>query len=395
MIQQSRQSFNQSFTEEKYQLYLNQVMRNTGITTPFRLAETPIFIPGTFTKKMTDACSYIIDQIMHPDFNEITKGALPANLKFGGNEGKPNIIVFDFGVCENEQKEWIPMLIEMQGFPSLFGLQILLDDAMRENYRIPENCSSYLNGHTKETYLSFLQNLIIGNCEPNEVILLEWKPEQQKTYIDFVCIKNYLGIETVCLTELKIDGNMLFYQKSGENIPVKRIFNRVIFDDLKKEDLADCISLEKDYDVDWVIHPNWYYRISKYLIPFLQHDFVPEGFFLHELIQPVDLKEYVLKPIFSYGGQGVQMNVTQEFIDTIQNPNEWILQKKVRYANAIETPTGPAKAEIRLFYFWDEANKRYAPMHNLARISKGEMIGTRYNLDATWIGGSIAFFENI
>jgi hypothetical protein len=65
----------------------------------------------------------------------------------------------------------------------------------------------------------------------------------------------------------------------------------------------------------------------------------------------------------------------------------------VHYAPVIETPSGPSKAEIRLFYFWDKTLQQYIATNNLTRISKGAMIGVSYNDTATWIGGSISYFE--
>ena len=87
------------------------------------------------------------------------------------------------------------------------------------------------------------------------------------------------------------------------------------------------------------------------------------------------------------------LDLTSNSIHAINDPENWILQKKVTYAAAIETPSGPSKAEIRLFYFWDSTMNRYVATNNLTRISKGPMIGVSYNNTATWIGGSISYFE--
>ena len=227
------------------------------------------------------------------------------------------------------------------------------------------------------------------------MILLEIYPDQQKTRIDFHATKQLLGIETVCLTKLKSEGKTLFYLKgNGEKQIVKRIYNRLIFDDLQQqENLGEIIDLKNEYDVTWVPHPNWFYRISKFTLPFIDNPFVPETFFLNEVTMPVNLNEYVLKPLFSFAGMGVVIDVTQQDIDNITDPESWILQRKVNYAPIIETPDEPAKAEIRLFYFWKEEWERPIAVHNLARLSKGKMIGTRYNKDKTWVGGTIAYFE--
>jgi hypothetical protein len=59
----------------------------------------------------------------------------------------------------------------------------------------------------------------------------------------------------------------------------------------------------------------------------------------------------------------------------------------------ITTPDVPAKAEIRIFYFWKDGETRPVPANNLARLSKGKMIGVRYNKDKEWVGGSYCLFE--
>ena len=390
-----RDKFNKNFTEEKYRNYMNSIDAVSPGALDFRIAETPIFIPKDFTKKMLDACEDIIDIITAPNFITLTDRSIPDDVIVPGDEGHAECMVFDFGICENAAGECEPQLIEMQGFPTLFAFQTFQSEIAEEYAELPANYSSYLNGYTKETYVELLKEIIVGEDNLEEVILLEIFPEQQKTRIDFHATKQLLGIETVCLTKLKAEGKTLYYLKTnGEKQIVKRIYNRLIFDDLQQqENLSEIIDLKKEYDVKWFPHPNWFYRISKFTLPFIDNPYVPETFFLNEITMPVNLNEYVLKPLFSFAGMGVVIDVTQEDIDNISDPENWILQRKVNYAPIILTPDEPAKAEIRLFYFWKEEWERPVAVHNLARLSKGKMIGTRYNKDKTWVGGTIAFFE--
>lgn len=390
-----RDKFNNSFTEEKYSDYLNEIDAVSPGALDFRIAETPIFIPKEFTKKMLDACEDIIDIIVAPNFKSLTDRSIPDNVYVPGEEDHAQCMVFDFGICQNANGQFEPQLIEMQGFPTLFAFQAFQSEITAAYADIPPNYSSYLNSYTKETYIQLLKDIIVGEDDLNEVILLEIFPDQQKTRIDFHATKQLLGIETVCLTKLKSEGKILFYTKeNGEKQIVKRIYNRLIFDDLQQQqNLTELIDLKKEYDVKWVPHPNWFYRISKFTLPFIDNPYVPETFFLNEITMPVNLDEYVLKPLFSFAGMGVVIDVTQEDIDNISDPQNWILQRKVHYAPIILTPDEPAKAEIRLFYFWKEDWERPIAVHNLARLSKGKMIGTRYNKDKTWVGGTIAYFE--
>jgi hypothetical protein len=389
-----RQQFNKNFTEEKYNAYMKQVEGLHPGALDFRNAETPLFIPKDFKNKMLDACEEIIDVITAPNFKQLTERSIPTDLVIPNEDAHTQFIVFDFGICENESGGMEPQLIEMQGFPTLYGFQAFHSELTRAYANVPGNYSSYLNGYNKTSYIQLLKEIIVGDHDPENVILLEIYPEKQKTRIDFYCTEQLLGIKTVCLTKLVAEGSKLYYDNAGKKTLVKRIYNRLIFDDLQQQEgLEHIIDLTKVYEVEWVPHPNWFYRISKFTLPFIDNRYVPETFFLNEVTQPLPLTEYVLKPLFSFAGMGVKIDVTQADIDAIKDPENWILQKKVNYAPIIETMDEPAKAEIRLFYFWKNEWPRPVGVHNLARLSKGKMIGTRYNKDKTWVGGTVAFLE--
>lgn len=397
MIPHIRQQHNRDFTEKKYQDFLAELNQVHPGAIEFRVAETAIFIPSDFKDKLLDACEHIVDQVLSPGFLEKTDRAVPAHLQVPGPIGRPRCIAFDFGICRNEAGGLEPQLIEMQGFPSLFAYQVILDDVYRQHFPVPEGFSTYLSGLNRTSYIELLQKMILGSHAPEEVILLEIFPHQQKTKIDFYCTRDLVGIEPVCLTELIREGRQLYYMREAVKTPVKRIYNRVIFDDLYQQSPEvqekGKIFFE-DLDVEWCPHPSWFYRISKYTIPLIQHPYVPATVFLDTLKEiPADLENYVLKPLFSFAGQGVLIDVTANDISSVKDPENWILQRKVSYADVIETPDVAAKAEIRIFYFWPEDADRPLPANNLARLSKGKMIGVRYNHDKSWVGGSLCYFE--
>jgi hypothetical protein len=255
-----------------------------------------------------------------------------------------------------------------------------------------------MNGFSREEYIGELRRTVLGSRRPEEVILLELRPHEQKTRIDFYCTRDYLGIQVVDLLELIQEGRKLYYihAGTGEKTLIKRIYNRVIFDELHAAGLTpgSYVDIRADLDVEWVAHPNWFYRISKFLLPYLHHPCVPASFFLNEIKQPpADLENYVLKPLFSFAGQGVVIDVTHADLEKVKDPENWILQRKVTYADLIPTPDIPAKVEIRLLYLWKDGDVRPTLTINLARLSKGKMIGVRYNKDKEWVGGSVCFFE--
>ncbi len=395
MQQELRQKFNANFTEEKYLAYLKEIEDLHPGSLDFRNAETPVFVPKDFTQKMLIACDDIIDIIIQPNFKSLTERSIPKDILVPGENEYSDFIVFDFGVCENNHGELEPQLIEMQGFPTLFAFQAYHTDYTRTFANVPPTHDAYLNNYHQDSYLQLLKEIIVGDEKPEQVILLEIYPEKQKTRIDFFCTEKMLGIKTVCLTKLIGEGNKLYYENDGKKIEIKRIYNRLIFDDLhKQKDLGSIIDFTHPWEVEWVSHPNWFYRISKFTLPLINNPYVPKTVYLNELKEiPGDLENYVLKPLFSFAGMGVVIDVTRQDIDDVKDPENWILQRKVKYADVIITPDGPAKAEIRLFYFWKKGWVKPVAVHNLSRLSKGKMIGTRYNKDKTWVGGSVSFFE--
>jgi hypothetical protein len=397
MVPLIREQYNNSFSEKIYSNFLNELRSTHPNQLDFRVAETPVFVDKDFTNKILNACESIIDVLETEDYKLNSERAIPEQFRVKNETPFSHFIAFDFGVCINNNNELEPQLIELQGFPTLFAYQVFQNQMVHKYFTIPNNYSCYLNNYNEETYLQLLKEIIVGNHNPENVILLEIFPEKQKTRIDFSCTQEYLKINTVCLTQLIIEGENLFYLNNGKKTAIHRIYNRIIFDELQQQPAViqeKSKFLFNEINVEWVPHPNWFYKISKFSLPFIQHPYVPKTYFLHELKQlPNNLENYVLKPLFSFAGQGVIIDVTEKDIIAIQDPENWILQKKVQYANVIKTPTEFAKAEIRIFYFWKEGEKRPVATNNLARLSKGKMIGVRYNKDKDWVGGSLALFE--
>ena len=396
MVPELRKKYNEAFSKVKYDAYVNDLANVYLGQLDFRLAETPVFVPKDFTAKMLSACETIIDVITKPDYHKQSEKAIPSHLKVPDEDAHPHCIAFDFGVCKNEAGELEPQLIEMQGFPTLFAWQIILPEIHAQHFWTPQGYSPYLDGYDKASYLQLLKKIIVGEERPENVVLLEIFPHQQKTRVDFYATENFLGIKTVDLNDVMCEGKKLYYINNGKKVLIKRIYNRVIFDDLfqqSKEIREKGKIFQQELEVTWVPHPNWFYRLSKYTLPFIKHPYVPETHFLNEVDLPDDLEKYVVKPLFSFAGQGVIIDVTKEEMDKIPDKENWIIQRKVNYAPAIETPDDPAKTEIRIFYFWEEGTARPVAANNLSRLSKGKMIGVRYNKDKEWVGGSFCLFE--
>jgi len=340
---------------------------------------------------VVSAAEEIVGQTQSLDFQRHAASAIPPGLEVPNESSHPGFVIVDFGICR-EAGRLVPRLIELQAFPSLFGFQWLLLGCMRMVYpAIPADWTSSFGGIKDEAYLQLLGETILGNSAPENVVLMEIDPEHQKTRIDFAATEDMLGIRSVCLTKVRKRGRQLFYERDGQEVRIERIYNRVIFDELmRRPDLKLGFSFQDELDVTWVGHPNWYFRISKHSLPFLKTRHTSPAFFADEFPEGEEIANYVLKPLYSFAGLGVDMDPTREKLVALPRPREWILQKKVEYADFVPTSDGGrSKAELRMMFVWT-ADGRPILVNNLVRMSQGKMMGVDFNKDKTWVGSSIA-----
>ncbi len=390
-----RERFNAGFTPEKYAALVRCVNETEKWPADFRISETPIFLTRDFTDEVTRAANAIVALMRTPEFAQHTAAAVPKGLAVPNESAHPNFLVVDFAICD-EGNRLVPRLIELQAFPSLFGFQLVLLGCMRKAYpAIPRKWTSSFGGIKDEAYLALLRRTVIADSAPENVVLLEIEPEKQKTRIDFAATETLLGIRPVCVTKTKKRGRELFYDRDGREVRIERIYNRVIFDELvKRPDMNLPFQFQDDLDVTWVGHPNWYFRISKHSLPFLKTEHTSPTFFADEFPASEKINNYVLKPLYSFAGHGVDMEPTPEKIAALENPREWILQRKIDYAAFLPTIDGQkSKAEIRMMFVWPESDRDPTLVNNLVRMSQSKMMGVDFNIDKTWVGASIALHE--
>jgi hypothetical protein len=389
-----RARFNADWSPQKYEALLHCVNTTEKWPADFRISESPIFLTREFTQTVCGAADEIVAQTRTPEFAKHAESAIPRGWNVPNESPHPHFVVVDFGICE-ENGALVPRLIELQAFPSLYGFQLLLLDCMRQAYpAIPRNWTSSFHGLRDEDYLGILRRVIVGDHDPENVVLLEIEPEKQNTRVDFASTERLLGVRPVSATDVKKRGDKLSYERDGREVRIERIYNRVIFDELqRRSDLLLALSFQDVLDVEWAGHPNWYFRISKHSLPFLKTRYTSPAFFADQLPADESVGEYVLKPLYSFAGLGVDLDPTREKLAGLTNPREWILQKKVQYAGFVPTPDGPmSKAEIRMMYVWPDDGE---PMlvNNLVRMSQGAMMGVKFNKNKTWVGSSIALHE--
>jgi hypothetical protein len=390
-----RARFNADFTPEKYATLVRCVNETEKWPADFRISETPVFLTQAFTDSVTRGANAIVDATRTAEFMKQAELAVPKAFQVPNESAHPNFLVVDFAICE-EENQLVPRLIELQAFPSLFGFQLLLLDCIRKAYPvIPRNWTSSFGGIKDDAYLELLRRTIIADSAQESVVLLEIQPENQKTRIDFAATETLLGIRPVCVTKIKKRGRQLFYDRDGREVRIQRIYNRVIFDELiRRPDLNLPFQFQDDLDVTWVGHPNWYFRISKHSLPFLKTEHTSPAFFADEFPANENVGHYVLKPLYSFAGHGVDMDPTRQKIAELENSREWILQRKVDYAPFVVTVDGQkSKAEIRMMFVWPDHDRDPTLVNNLVRMSQGKMMGVDFNVERTWVGASIALHE--
>lgn len=393
MIPSLRQSFNAGFTPEKFQELGRRMASNCGVEIPFRLCETPCFFRKSLLDELADAGRELILQLVNdPQYLASSNASIPGAFNVPNEPSHPMFIQVDFGLVKNAAGQLKPKLVELQAFPSLYGYQPVLAQAYIDTFELDAGLRYYLGGHDAASYRALLQRAVVGNHAPENVVLMEIHPEQQKTLPDFLATENLLGIKTVCITKIAKEGNRLFYERDGLRIPIERIYNRTIVDELERENVTLGFDFRDDLDVEWAGHPNWYFRISKFSIPYLKHESAPTTWFLDRMERvPDDLENYVLKPLYSFAGLGVKIGPSKQDIDAVppDKRGDYILQERLHFAPVIETPFGPTKAELRMMYMWTE---ELQPVLTIVRMGRGLMMGVDHNKDMEWVGSSAALY---
>ena len=341
-----------------------------GTHVKFRNCETPVFLPRALFDRMATDGAELIGQLIAPEY--LRRSWVPEEFCVPNEDARPLFVQVDFGLTASLE----PKLVEIQAFPSLYAYQPFLQRTYREAYE--------LDAALDPSFEADFRRAVIGDHAAENVVLLEIDPMHQKTLPDFLLTEKMLGIRTVCITRVEKRGRRLYY----EGVPIERIYNRVIVDELMRRGIETPFDYRDDLDVEWAGHPNWYFRISKFSIPFLKHPSVPRTAFLSEGV-PDDLENWVLKPLYSFAGLGVVIGPSREEIARIADPSQWILQERVEFAPLIETPHGATKAEIRMMYLWNDAEPR--AVTTIVRMGRGKMMGVDHNRDMEWVGASSAF----
>jgi hypothetical protein len=390
VISTLRAAYNAAFTEERYQETQHRLEERLGCEIHFRMCETPVFLPPALRDEMVAAGREIWEQLSRPENLRRSLAAVPAALDVPACDSHPLFAQADFAVVRGEKDSLAPKLIELQAFPSLYAFQAFQSRALSEITPGGDALEFLLSGLDFEGYRKVVGEAILGGYPAENTVLLDLDPETQKTYVDFAFTRKLWDVRSVCPTKVEKHGRELWYERDGKPTRILRIYNRVIFDELGRKRTALPFSFTEPLDVSWAGHPNWYFRWSKHSLPALRHAAVPEAHFLSDLAgPPKDLENWVLKPLFSFAGSGVKVDVKPADLAAVPRAHRphTLLMRKVEYAPAIETTDGAfSKVEIRIMFTWKDGKP--FPVNTLARLSQGKMMGVTFNKDRTWVGSS-------
>ncbi|MGC2096182.1 MAG: hypothetical protein WA646_06535 [Candidatus Sulfotelmatobacter sp.] len=397
MIPTLRKQFNASFTPDKYQTFLRRIDDACGTHVSFRLSETPCFFPKSLLDRMADDGKELIRQLVEsPEYRARSEASIPAEFRVPNEPPHPMFVQVDFGLVRDGAGELQPKLVELQAFPSLYAYQVTLAQSYIDVYGLDGAGTAplnyFLSGLDETSYRKLLQRAIVGSHDPENVILMEIHPQEQKTLPDFLLTEKMLGITTVDIEAIKKNGSRLYYERNGARVPIRRIYNRAIVDELQRKRVKLAFDWRDNLDVEWAGHPNWYFRISKFSIPYLRDESVPKTWFLDKLEQvPDDLQNYALKPLYSFAGLGVVIAPSKEDIAAIpaEKRGEYILQERLHFEPVIDTPFGGTKAEVRVMYVWLD---QLQAVLTIIRMGRGLMMGVDHNRNMEWVGASAALW---
>jgi hypothetical protein len=390
MVPELRSRFNANFQPELYQRFLTRLDERCGTHVGFRNCETPCFFPAELLERMARAGAELVEQLTgNAEYLAAADEQIPAEFRVPNVDAQPLFVQADFGLVKGADGAYEPKLVEIQGFPSLYAYQVELAKTYGEVYGIEQ--PYLLGGLDEAAYFELFRDAVRGCYAPEHAVLLEIDPYAQKTLADFLLTQRACGVPIVNIRDVRKHGIRLYYEAEGREIPIYRIYNRAIADELIRKQVKLDFDFRDDLDVEWAGHPNWFYRISKFSLPYLKHASVPRSQFLSDVKElPAAPEELVLKPLFSFAGLGVVVGPTREQIEGIPESlrSSYLLQERVRFEPVIETPFGATNAEIRIMYIRSGGLK---PVTTIIRMGRGKMMGVDHNKDLEWVGASAGF----
>lgn len=390
MIPAYRQAFNAAFTDDRYRTFRAELERRCGVPVTFHVSETPCFFPQSLIADLTSAALAMVSDLLDdPAYRRAATSIVPERFRVANSESVPTFVQVDFGLVQvGDRVEG--RLVELQAFPSLYAFQPLLAETSRDVWDI-DGVSIFPENVNRSDYLKTVGGAILGGHDPAEVVLMEIDPEHQKTRPDFAVTEQLWGVRAIDVRGVTREGRQLFYDRDGKRTRIRRVYNRVIPDDLEHQSIALPFDYRDDLDVEWTGSPDWFFRVSKFSIPYLRHPWVPRTVLLSEVkALPDDRENWLIKPLFSYAGHGVLFAPADNDVAAIPPDRRhlYLLQERVAFTPLVNTPDGPTQTELRLMLVREGNSHRLALV--LVRMGRGKMMGVDHNKGLKFVGASAA-----
>jgi hypothetical protein len=397
MLPLERARFNATFTDDRYRAVLQGVHDALGVPVEFRLSETPCYFSHELMTSLVDASLEMTHQLLNnAAYLAAADAMIPDRFRLTGGEPLPTCVQVDFGLVRTDSGVVEGRLVELQAFPSLYGFQAVLGELWGGEVGSwgDGEVTPFLSGLSKSEYVALMRDTLVGPHDPHHVVLMEIEPHKQKTRPDFVATEMTWGIRAVDTHEVIREGRKLFYMRDGVRTPIARIYNRVIPDELERSGAVMPFDYRDELDVEWIGGPDWFFRISKFSIPWIKHPWVPETHFLSDVKDmPANRDEWLLKPLFSFAGGGIIFSPTDEDIAAIpvDQRHLYILQRRIAFTPVINTPAGPTQAELRIMLV--RTGDTYRAVMPLIRMGRGKMMGVDHNKGMDFVGASAALIN--
>lgn len=414
MIPELRQDFNRNrFRPEAYRSMLHGLDAVSRTHVAFPVAETPCFFPKSLLDEMAAiGAELALRLIDDPVYLSASLAAIPEKWRAADQDAHPHFLTADFGLVREADGRLAPRLVEMQAFPSIFGFQWVLSEAYRSTFGLDPSLRFLLSGLSESSYWKLLEKVIVAGHDPETVILADVQPAAQKTLPDFHITADRLGIRIVDIAEIEPEdagsraAPRLCYRSGRRRVPIRRIYNRAIVDELVRRQIPLQFDYRESFSLEWAGHPNWYFHLSKFSLPWLDHSAVPRAVFLSDWLRdkpdgnirnrlPADRNQWILKPLYSFAGQGIVFAPSDDDLAAIPASQhaDYLLQERVTFEPVIDTPEGPTQAEVRILYGWPDRGY-LTPATSLIRLGRGKMMGVDHNKGLSWVGASAAFFKD-
>jgi hypothetical protein len=427
MIPKFRDNFNAHYRPENYHSLLRRLDERAGTKVEFRVAETPVFLPLALMEEMASAGIRLTRRLLAwPEYMDEARRSIPAGFLVAGQPdfkgssevSHPNFLTADFALVQDGPTKLVPRLVEIQAFPSVYAYQEMLTEEYRQIFGLSNSLGVFLGGIDKHRFWTLFRQTVLGHHAAENVVLTEIDPQHQKTLPDFLLTARHLGISVVDIASLVPIGKKLHYRNAASKlIPIHRIYNRAIADEMISRSVKLPFDLTSSWEVEWAGHPNWYFLISKYSVPWLSsagETVVPPAVFLDDFLRGEGFdrlealgvklpgsrsgetvyEDLLLKPLFSFAGKGIQFAPTRAELEAIPESERrnYLLQQRMHFVPTIRTPHGLTQAEVRILYLWPDGGE-LTPVLPLVRLGRGKMMGVDHNRNQEWVGASAAFWH--